>query len=261
MSLTDIEDLFVSGSPHPQKVIDMFQGQWSSNLPVPGVVSGTNQLFYDDRIEWFVEQMGSVKNKSIVELGPLEGAHAWMLEAAGVSSIDSIEANTMSYLRCLAVKELTGLSKTHFMLGDFVDFLRETPNTYDICIASGVLYHMQSPVEVIDLISRHVDSVMIWTHYYDEDAIAENAHIDENKFSESIQMNHGGFEHELHQYNYLDALALKGFCGGTARFSRWMTKQTLLDALRHFGFGKISCDADKLDHPNGPCITIAASKG
>jgi len=50
MSLEKVEDLFVSGYPHPQKAIDLFQGQWSSNLPVPGVLSGPNQLFYDDRI-------------------------------------------------------------------------------------------------------------------------------------------------------------------------------------------------------------------
>ena len=260
MSLEKVEDLFVSGYPHPQKAIDLFQGQWSSNLPVPGVLSGPNQLFYDDRIEWFIEQMGTLEGKSVVELGPLEGAHAWMLENAGVSAVTSIEANTLSYLRCLVTKELTRLTKTQFLLGDFVDYLKEGSDGFDICIACGVLYHMRSPVEVIDLISQRADSEMIWTHYYDEEAIANNPQIDEAKFSDSVATNHSGFEHELYKYNYLDALKLKGFCGGTARFSNWMTKESLIGALGYFGFTKIAIDSDIQDHPNGPCITIAANK-
>ena len=37
--------------------------------------------------------------------------------------------------------------------------------TFDICFASGVLYHMRNPAELIALIARATDRVLLWTHY------------------------------------------------------------------------------------------------
>ncbi len=63
------------------------------------------------------------------------------------------------------------------MLGDFMSFLRKEASnneytqldkTYDIVFASGVLYHMEKPIELLDLISRVSDKIFIWTQYYDE---------------------------------------------------------------------------------------------
>ncbi len=258
--MAELVSKFIAGPPSAQEAVDLFKDMWFSNLPVPGVVSGTSQLHYDERIEWFIEQIGSVEGQRVIELGPLESGHSWMLERAGVESITSIEANSFAYLRCLIAKELTGLTRTKFLLGNFVEYLRESKEMFDVCIACGVLYHMVEPIELIDLISRHADKVMIWTHYYDKDAIEANPLIREDKFSASAQTSHAGFEHEIFRYEYLDALALENFSGGMATHSHWVKYQTLIDALHFFGFDEVREFKNVLQSPNGPNITLGAWK-
>ncbi|XOV89494.1 MAG: class I SAM-dependent methyltransferase [Pseudomonadota bacterium] len=258
--MPEIPARFVDGLPAPQNAVDLFKGQWLSNLPVPGVVSGPNQLHYDERIEWFLEQIGSVRDLRVLELGPLESGHSWMLEKAGVQSVTAIEANSTAYLRCLIAKELTNLTRTRFLLGNFVDYLRQSDEKFDICIACGVLYHMVAPIELIELISKHANKVMIWTHYYDQAAIEANPKIRPDKFSAYTQTTHAGFDHEIFRYEYLDALALENFSGGLAEYSHWIKYQTLIDALHFFGFDQVREYKNVLDSDNGPNVTLAAWK-
>jgi len=49
-----------------------------------------------------------MKGKKVLELGPLEGAHTYMLEKAG-GDVLSIEGNHGAYIRCLIVKNFYGL--------------------------------------------------------------------------------------------------------------------------------------------------------
>ena len=47
--------------------------------------------------------------------------------AARRASITAIEANRRAYLKCLVMKETLGLTRTRFLLGDFVEYLRASP--------------------------------------------------------------------------------------------------------------------------------------
>ena len=85
-------------SPSDQTAIDIFDDSWSSHLPIEGTVSGSHPLFADGRIETLIEQFGSLKGLSVLELGPLEGGHSYMLEKAG-AHVTAIEANSSAYLR------------------------------------------------------------------------------------------------------------------------------------------------------------------
>jgi hypothetical protein len=67
-----------------------------------------------------------------------------MLEAAG-AQIDAIEANQRTYLRCLITKEILGLTRSKFWLGDFIKALENWDQRYDLIVASGVLYHLKNP--------------------------------------------------------------------------------------------------------------------
>ena len=253
-------DTFVSGEPSNQKIADLFAHQWLSNLPIEDVKSGQAQLFFDERIEWFIEKVGGVEGKSVLELGPLEGGHSWMLEKGGARSVLGIEANARSFLKCLVAKELTGLQRTRYKLGDFIEYLKCTENNFDLCIASGVLYHLVSPFEFFELVSQRCQSIMIWTHYYDKKLIKKKSSIDPAKFSAHAETNYNGYQHTLHRYEYLDALALESFCGGTAPYSHWIEKQDILGGLEFFGFSNIEIKEEILDHEHGPCITLLASK-
>src|SRR6187402_1626923 len=90
-----ILDSYVHAAPSPQLALDLFKGDWWS--AVPGLQAGSTPLFDDSRIRWAVEHLGGVTGRRILELGPLEGGHTYMLERAGAASVVAIEANTRAY--------------------------------------------------------------------------------------------------------------------------------------------------------------------
>ena len=253
-------DQYVSMAPSPQTALDIFQGQWTSQLPgeFAALSVGKLPLFVDPRIHWFVEQLGGVQEQTILELGPLEGGHTYMLEAAGASSIDAIEANTHAYLRCLIVKEILGLTKAHFLCGDFVEHLRATTQRYDACLASGVLYHMSNPVELLDLLGRVTDRICLWTQYYDDAVLRKRPEL-MNAFAHKETANYAGYTHTLHHRYYEEkALGWQGFCGGMRPTSCWLNREDILGSLRHLGFHRISIGFDNPQHPNGPSLALTA---
>ena len=137
-------DSYVRTTPTPQNALNIFQGEWTSRLPEPlaQYQAGTLGLFDDERIKWLASEIGGLSEKSVLELGPLEGGHTSMLEQLGAADITAIEANTRAFLKCLIVKELLNLQHAHFLCGDCVEYLHQPGPSFEVCVASGVLYHM-----------------------------------------------------------------------------------------------------------------------
>ena len=174
-----ILDQYVTSAPSDQNALDIFRGQWAFRLPAKfaDLRAGHIPAFEDPRIHWALKVIGGVQNKGVLELGPLEAGHTYMLERSGSRSILAIEANHRAYLKCLVMKEILGLHRSRFICGDFVKYLQDMPSHYDLCLASGVLYHLIKPVEVIALASKVADYIFIWTHYYDRDIVAKDAKL------------------------------------------------------------------------------------
>lgn len=248
---------FFEHPPSNQNAIDLFEGQWFSIMPDELNVDskGIGKLHDDGRIHWASSMFGGFEDKSILELGPLEACHTAMLEKAGANSIVGIEANSEAFLRCLVVKELLGLKRSQFKLGNFVGYLREEEETFDVSIACGVLYHMKNPVELIELLAKRVRFLFVWTHYFDSQLIEQNDVV-KSKFSGSWVASHMGFDHRLHAYGYGEALDWKGFCGGGSESCNWMEKEEMLRAFNHFGFELLD---EKLEsnHIHGPAVWLA----
>jgi hypothetical protein len=247
-------------APSAQATVDIFRGEWASRLPAPyeDVTAGPLSLFADDRLLWMFERLGTAQGKEVLELGPLDGGHSYMLEKSGASSVKAIEGNIRAYLRCLVIKELLSLKRVNFLCGDFVEWLRTNDDHFGLCVASGVLYHMRNPVELVELISKSCDSLFLWTHYYDENVIEGSRHS--GNFVESLVSEQGGFTHTLHRHLYgpdLDA----GFCGGNAHYSMWMERADILRAVEHFGYKEVEVGFDEPDHQNGPCLALVARRG
>jgi len=241
--------------------LDIFGGEWASRLPAEfaELRAGTIPLFEDGRVYWALQELGSIEGSNVLELGPLEGAHSFMLERAGAKSITSIEANTRAFLKCLIVKELLGLSRVHFRCGNFVPFLQENRTRYDLVFAAGVLYHMSDPVNLIALLSAWTDRIYFWTHYYDRDIVLQTAHLRHN-FSKESQRSVLGFDHTLHKQEYGSSLQTKQFCGGSQSFSNWMNREDIVRCLKHFGFKDLRIAHEQRDHPHGPCFSVLAQK-
>ena len=131
---------YIFKSPSIQNALDIFQGEWISKLPgeYGQFHAGENSTLFDDpRLIWGIGVFGGVKNFKILELGPLEGGHTFILQEHGASEIISIEANLRAFLRCLIIKEIFDLHHAKFQYGDFLEYLRVEPDCFDLCIASG----------------------------------------------------------------------------------------------------------------------------
>jgi hypothetical protein len=235
--------------------LDIFKGEWWSQLPhqFSDVQAGHIPVFEDPRVHWALSELGGVSGQSALELGPLEGGHTYMLEQAGFASILSIEANPRAYLKCLIVKEIVELKRTRFLCGDFVEYLRHSPALVDVVFASGVLYHVINPAELIGLLSRITRRLFLWTHYYDRDIISRHPKL-ATKFRPAQQSEYEGFQHQLFRFDYRGSSRLARFCGGSQPFTHWMLREEIISCLKRFGFTEIRISFEEPDHPNGPAF-------
>ena len=246
---------FERRAPAVQNAVDLFKGQWACALSdvLPGVEAGRHHIFADGRPALAAEHLGSggrLDGMSILELGPLEGAHSYLMQTLGAEAILAIEANATAFLKCLVVKEALGLDRVRFVLGDFSAYLREAPRRFDLIFACGVLYHMTDPLELIALIAGATDRCFVWTHYFDPArGPARTAHRGERQ----------GFEAIYWRNDYGE----KGnqFWGGVDGLANWMEKDAILEAFRRFGLDQVTVLEDTPDHPNGPAFTFVAQRG
>ena len=94
----DVLDTYARDAPNPQQTLDIFAGAWSSQFPAElGLRAGASALFEDPRLQRLIELAGGIKDYRVLELGPLEGAHSYMMEKAGARSVLAIEACVMSF--------------------------------------------------------------------------------------------------------------------------------------------------------------------
>ena len=202
----------------------------------------------------------------MLELGPLEGQHTSMLERYGAHTIDAIEANKIAYLRCLVAKEIFGLRRARFHLGDFVRGL-QSPTRYDLIVACGVLYHMADPLLLLERMADRTDFIFLWTHYFDEEEMpptdprrfafrapeANNAEVTQTEEFHGVEM-------KLHLRSYYKAWTKTQYCGGPVDKHFWLEKAQLIEALRALGFGRLTFAHEDRNHPNGPAMSIFARR-
>jgi len=184
----------------------------------------------------------------VLELGPLEGGHTWQLEGFGADVL-AIEGNAEAYLKCLIVKEVLGM-RSKFLLGDFVRYLRETDQPYDLIFASGVLYHMVRPLELIELICRASARSFVWTHVYDPE---------KSPGFVSDEVTHAGVTAPHFSHDYGDTTHGK-FWGGLADRASWLRRDDIIAAFKAFGHVNVEVLETNMDHPHGACFTLATSR-
>ncbi|ACK84803.1 MULTISPECIES: class I SAM-dependent methyltransferase [Methylorubrum] len=234
---------------------DIFDGQWCSDVPLYG--GGPSQLFFDTRIKQFDEYIGGFAGKKILELGPLEAGHTYAMNLLGANDIISIEANIDAFLRCLVVKEAFDI-KAKFICGDFEKYMRHAPPKVDVVLASGVLYHMKEPLELIDAICSTATQCCFWTHYYDKDLVSRNAQLS-SKISEPEVVSFKGRDIVVAKQSYLGDLDRLDFAGGLENYSYWVSLEGLRETFEALGFEFVVIEKQE-NHPHGPGITFVAKR-
>lgn len=257
----DILNEYLLGKPVPQNIVDLFKGEWSSKLPpVNGVeiVSGNAELFNDNRIKLLNEYF-PLDGKTVLELGPLEAGHTYMVHEMKASSILAIESNSRSFLKCLLVKELYDLKNTQFLLGDAQEYMKDSKDRFDLCMASGILYHSLTPHLFIEECCKKSDHVFMWTHYYDPEKMSAYPAL-AGKFSKEHSFQYRDLAVKAWQFDYLTSLEWSGFCGGSAPYSLWISREDIFTLFKMNGFDKIHVFFEDPTHPLGPNICLMASK-
>jgi Protein of unknown function (DUF1698) len=256
-----ILDAYVADPPSPQLAIDIFAGDWSSELPAHlGVEAGSARLFADDRIRWLLEEVGDLSGREVLELGPLEGGHTFQLSRAG-AHVTAIEGNTRAFLKCLVAKELLGMTSCRFLLGDFVRYLEaHQDEQFDLVLASGVLYHSTDPLHLLELIAGVTDRIALWTHYYDPAVVQGTPTVNHHFVHEPATAEFRGRRLRLHRRDYLEALEWTGFCGGPDAHALWLERGDLLAVLDLLGFSDVRVGSDDPTHVNGPCLLLHAAR-
>lgn len=257
-----METPYARSGPSVQQTLDLFRGAWASRLPaaLQPCEAGTAGLFEDPRVDWAAAHLAKlgveVKGADVLELGPLEGGHSYRLSQLG-ATVTAIEAHRDAYLKCLVVKELLSLSGVRFLYGDAVEYLRHCGTAYAVGFASGFLYHMSNPVELIQWLCERCRSVFVWTVYHDEAFAREHPTVPAGSGPVTVAT-HGGFTHRLHRHDYGSGFAYNQFWGGPAPFSQWMEKDDILGAFEHFGFRRQIWETET--NPNGAALRLVAAR-
>ncbi|WVT77567.1 class I SAM-dependent methyltransferase (plasmid) [Sinorhizobium chiapasense] len=255
-----IFDQYCREAPSHQNAVDALPG-WNSAFPgEANIRAGTHPLFADGRIAWAIDQAGSLENKRILEIGPLEGMHTYMLNRHKPAIIDAIEANRLCFQRCLVTKEILGIDRARFYLGDAVRWLQENSLHYDLAVASGVLYHMADPGQFLCDITQRCDNLFIWTHYFDEVAMPRH---DSRRlaFSGNVMSRHyAGVPVNYYERGYFSANEKQNFCGGMKDRHYWMTRSDIEALLSALGFADIVISHNDPNHGGGPCLSIFAKR-
>lgn len=256
MQQSSILDLYVNKYPVSENAFNIFENEWSS--VIPGVGLGVSELFNDNRVNFFIEECGGIQGKSVLELGPLEGGHTYMLSNAGAKKIVSIESNIVSFLKCLISKNAFNIN-AEFLLGDFNSYLKNNTDRYDLLVASGVLYHMLDPIQLLVDMCKVSNGIGIWTQYYCSEIIAGRKDLSKKFDVNPIKFSVNGETYDMYKQSYLEALSWGGFCGGSEAHSYWITKDTLISVIENCGM-KVKVLNDDRHHQNGPAITLYASR-
>lgn len=117
---------------------------------------------------------------------------------------------------------------------------------------------MLDPVSLLAEIARHTNRLYLWSHYWSPSLLSHpqlSVKFPSHTAAETL-----GFKHTLYRQEYQNSLDHLGFCGGSSSHSCWLNRADLLDSLSYFGFQHIETGHEQPDHPNGPALSIVATK-
>ena len=248
--LQQLVNLYEWRSLFPPNQYNVSQRFMFGQPPVP--------LFQDGRVAWVNAMMENGFNgKTVLEYGPLEGAHLYMAATYGAKSILGVEGHGQSFLKCLITKKIFGLDQVtviHDDLNAVSEALIAKGQKFDFIMGAGVLYHMIEPWKTLHNMARLGNSMHIWTQYFHPEVKTIQ------RFVQNVTMEYDGFTFVGAAQDYGEYRGASTFYGGAEQHSVWLTLETIVGYLQTKGFTVHMNEAlSSKDHPNGPAVTLFAT--
>lgn len=224
---------------------------WHTRWETDGVSTGSEDTYMHS--DWGVTQLNSIfplKGKTVLELGPLEAAHTKMLHDFGAGQITSIEGKLENFLKCCVIKNVFDLKNAKFHLGDLRHANLGEFGSFDVCLCSGILYHLPEPQYLIDRISRVAPRLLINTHYARDDFPTHG--------DRSVALRGRRYSGRLE-----DEVNVSHPQAGMQQYSLWLFRDDLVRLLHDVGYGKVRVLRDWYDmyqSHDKQSVTIFAEK-
>jgi hypothetical protein len=248
-------DLYIPSMPSLQNSIDSIPGWYTSFPPQFGLKAGSLATYNDRGIAWAMECYGSMDGRHVLEIGSFEAGHASMLEAAG-ARVDAIEVDPVAFLRCLIAREIYGLTRAKFWLGDFMKSLENSEQHYDLIVACGIMHRLKNPLRFIELASKRTDAIFLSDRPMAQNAVpaGPQAFV---KADEAQRLS--GLGTLLLRRNTANTDSVTPSQDISAQ-SRQLEGNDLLEALKAFGFTSLRAGSEQLDHPSEAMTAVFARK-
>lgn len=95
------------------------------------------------------EYFSICQNKSVIEIGPSDGIHTKLIAKHSPQYLELIEPDTKNS------EKLTSITGVDSLIVDDAFFVLKDKHPADIVVCCGVLYHLHSPLYLLELITNH----------------------------------------------------------------------------------------------------------
>jgi Methyltransferase domain len=223
------------GEPSATSAMQIYASSWKYEYDKLDIVEIRERALRDRRPNMVEETFGSLRGKTVLELGPADGYNTVALENLG-ANVRAVEGNVDAFLRCLILKNALKL-QAEFWLGDFCKEV-ESGRKYDILYASGVLYHLLDPVDFLAHAIKCSDKLFLWTHYFDERFVYGIEHervgfADRKTSVRTVLGKSFTYHHKSYDTNHVKLL---GYIGGLNSTCCWLSREDLFGALELVGY-------------------------
>lgn len=223
---------------------------WVAKYEINGVSTemGVSAQHHD----WGVNQLNSIyplKDKTVIELGAQEAAHSNILQKFGAKKIVAIEGKISNYVKSCVIKNILNISNAKFYLEDLRNIDLKKFGVFDVCLCSGILYHLPEPQNLIAEISQVAPRILINTCY----ATSNYPTFGDVEMSLKGKKYHGKLQ---------DEVSVDHPSTGLQKFSVFLFKDDLIQILHDVGYKEVRVLKDWYtdSNPEGGRITIFAQK-
>ena len=161
-------------------------------------------------------------NKTVLEIAPFTGTHTQIIESHGAKNITLVEFNDY------AISVLNRTQNKHTIINDDIFNYLQTKREFDVVVCCGLLYHLHSPLYLLELIANMVDPEYLYIETYTAPDLRFNEELDNKYGMRQIE---------------------KGY--KSVGLSLLLTEEVLLRSIKNLGYTLIQ-ESDHLAKPTNP---------